>query len=80
MDKRNPSEIHTTGIRAIRQIAHKVIDQLTAVSGHSQLALDRARNTCVREELEKIRDAADKAVVMVRLSIVHLRELEEGRS
>jgi hypothetical protein len=44
------------------------------------MALLRAKNTCVREELDKIRTAADRAVAMVRLSLVHLKEIEETRS
>lgn len=80
MDQRSHPDLQDAGYAVVQQIAHKVIDQLTAVSGHSQLALARARNNCVREELEKIRAAADKAVAMVRLSIIHLKELQEGRS
>jgi hypothetical protein len=67
-------------IRTMRHLAHKVLDQLTVVSGHAQLALMRAKNTCVREELEYIRVAADKAVATMRLSLTHLEEIEETRS
>jgi signal transduction histidine kinase len=72
--------LHAADVRAMQQLAHKVLDQLTAVSGHAQMALLRAKNTCVREELDKIRTAADRAVAMVRLSLVHLKEIEETRS
>jgi hypothetical protein len=70
-------KLNIAELRAMRQIAHKVLDQLTAVSGHAEMALVRARNTCVREELDKIQRASEKAVAMVRLSLIHLKELEE---
>ena len=72
-------KLNISELRAMRQIAHKVIDQLTAVRGHAEMALVRARNTCVREELDRIQLASEKAVAMVRLSLVHLKEFEESQ-
>lgn len=64
-------------MRAMRQIAHRVVDQLTAVSGYSQLALERrAAKLGVCVELNKIRTSAEKAIAMVRLALVHLSHLE----
>lgn len=63
----------------VRMTAHKVLDQLTAVRGHAQMALVRAQKTCVREELEQIQVAADRAAALVRLSLTHLKAIEEMR-
>ena len=64
-------------MKAMRQIAHRVVDQLTAVSGYSQLALERrAAKMGVCAELNKIRTSAEKAIAMVRLALVHLSHLE----
>ena len=72
-----PDNVELTEMRAMRQIAHRVVDQLTAVSGYSQLALERrAAKLGVCAELNKIRTSAEKAIAMVRLALVHLSHLE----
>jgi hypothetical protein len=72
-------EINLMELRSIQQISHKLIDQLTLVSGYSQMALERRKAKLgICEELEKIQSAANKAIAMVRLTCMHLREMEQA--
>ena len=76
-DSKTGHQVSSADLRALRQIAHQLVDQLTAVSGYSQLALERrAAKLNVCGELRKIRMSADKAAELVRFTMVHLQHLE----
>ncbi len=64
-------------LQAMRDRAHKLLNQLTAISGYTQIALTGQAGSSIKTELEKVVQAADHASKEVLCCIASLNEVEK---
>ena len=64
-------------LQGMRDRAHKLLNQLTAISGYTQIALTGQAGSSIKTELEKIVQAADRASKEVLCFIASLNEVEK---
>ena len=77
----HPADLLRRELQLIDETAHKLVDQLTAVLGYAELALERRRQKQgVCDELQKIQNAANKAIAMVRLTVAQVKTMKEANS
>ncbi len=64
-------------LQAMRDRAHKLLNQLTAISGYTQIALTGKAGSGIKTELNKVVQAADHASKEVLCCIASLNEIEK---
>jgi hypothetical protein len=58
-----------------KQVAHKLIDDLTVISGYAEIMVIRGGSEHIQSEFRKILDRAKKSMVMLQVCIANLQEV-----
>ncbi|OLC84747.1 MAG: hypothetical protein AUH66_00250 [Acidobacteria bacterium 13_1_40CM_4_57_6] len=64
-----------TEFQRTKQVAHKLIDDLTVISGYAEIMVMRGGAEQTQTEFRKILDRAKKSMVMLQDCIVNLQEV-----
>lgn len=70
----------TTEFERTKQVAHKLIDDLTAISGYAAIAVIHGGPEQTLAEFGKILDRSKKSIVMLQDCIASLHELRRKYS
>jgi hypothetical protein len=58
-----------------KQVGHKLIDDLTVISGYAEIMIMRGGSEQIQSEFRKILDRAKKSMVMLQDCIASLQEV-----